>query len=80
MIRWRYSTSGQVQGSFLLQGWGDERIPDIRGKEGEEPPWFRKVLDVARLGNHVQHVPSPPPNTILWVDTDEQRNLLQFPD
>lgn len=48
------------------------------GKLGEEPEWLKRILDVAYLGDHIQRVPNPPPDKIMWFITDPDLNLVSF--
>lgn len=48
------------------------------GKLGEQPEWLKRIVDVAYLGDHIQRVPNPPPDRIMWFTTDPDLNLVSF--
>lgn len=48
------------------------------GKLGEQPEWLKRILDLAYLGEHIEPIPNPPPDKVLWFRTDRELNLLSF--
>ena len=74
MREYRYE---EKAGHWLLTHWG---VQTTEGAVGDWPKWLADILAVAVIGGHIAKVPAPPPENILWFDTDESNHLLRFRD
>lgn len=50
----------------------------LAGGVGTEPPWLRRILDVAAIGGHQVAVHNPPPTTVVWFATELDGTLVTF--
>jgi hypothetical protein len=47
----------------------------------ERPDWLQRIIEIAIVGNHVQTIPNPPPDVIVWFRTDPRDDtLIEFVD
>jgi hypothetical protein len=49
-----------------------------QGWVGSQPPWLQLILDVAKVGGHMQRMRDGPPDVILWFKIDKDFNLLEI--
>jgi len=49
-----------------------------QGRTGGQPPWLQLILDVAKVGGHMQPMRDGPPDVILWFTIDKDFNLLEI--
>lgn len=49
-----------------------------QGWIGGQPAWLRLILDVAKVGGHLQPLRDGPPDVILWFKIDSDNNLLEI--
>jgi hypothetical protein len=48
------------------------------GMLGTQPVWLQLILDVAKVGGHLQPLREGPPDVILWFKIDKDFNLLEI--
>ena len=71
----RYQENGDMW-STLFYSNGDTSRND--GRLGTQPAWLQRIVDVARVGGHLQPLREGPPYVILWFTIDHSFNLLEI--
>ena len=56
------------------------REPPLRGAPGEEPEWLKTILDVARVGGHIDVWPGSDgePTRTVWFRVNHDNHLTEF--
>ena len=49
-----------------------------RGPLGTQSDWLKKIIDVAKVGGHLDTLPNGPPDVLIWFKMDHNYNLLEF--
>ena len=76
-IEHRYEQRGA---EYTLRSWRDREM-SVTASMVERPEWLVKIIDLAVVGGHVQTIPHPPPDLIVWFRTTKDSNeLLEFVD
>jgi len=70
----------ELNGYFNLRSWAEAKEKTRKGMVDTRPAWLNTIINVAAVGNHIQRVPLPPPDVILWFLTDTKFNLIEFTD
>jgi hypothetical protein len=65
-------------GTFKLKCWWNGKEDTLQGALYERPGWLVRVVDVARVAGHIKHPVSPPPEEIIWFQTDSNNTLTKF--
>jgi hypothetical protein len=71
----RYQAAGDVWHTTIYNN-GD--ISHNDGKLGTQPVWLQTILDVAKVGGHLNLLHEGPPDAILWFKVNEDYNLLEI--
>lgn len=71
---WRFSQQGR---HWLLTPIDPSGGSIFGGSDEGYPEWFRPILDVAKLAGEVHYFDDG--HAILWLEVDEEFNLLRFP-
>jgi hypothetical protein len=50
----------------------------LAGELGSQPPWLRRILDVAEVGGHIKKLKRNPPSAIFWFRVDKDLNLTEI--
>lgn len=50
----------------------------LEGELGSQPPWLKRILDVAKVGGHLRKLKRNPPSTIFWFRVDKDLNLTEI--
>ena len=78
-IEHRYSEDA---GLYTLRTWEISAgiAPDVSVSGGcdQRPPWLEVIVTAAKLGGHPFIPAVPPPDLVLWFETTEDRELIQF--
>lgn len=73
----RYEQRGS---EYALRSWRDREVT-VTYSMAERPDWLTKIIDIAVVGGHVQSIPNPPPDLIVWFRTAKgSDDLLEFVD
>lgn len=76
-IEHRYEQRGA---EYTLRSWHDKEM-SVTASMVERPDWLVKIIDLAVVGGHVQTIPNPPPDLIVWFRTSkDSHELLSFVD
>ena len=76
-IEHRYEQRGA---EYTLRSWHDKEM-SVTASMVERPEWLVKIIDLAVIGGHVQTIPNPPPDLIVWFrTTKDSTTLLSFVD
>lgn len=76
-IEHRYEQRGA---EYTLRSWHDKEM-SVTASMVERPEWLVKIIDLAVIGGHVQKIPHPPPDLIVWFRTTKGgTTLLSFVD
>lgn len=75
MIEHRYEERGD---RFTLQSWHKGHLETVRQRKDHAPSWLQRIVEVARVGGYIKKVESPPPDAILWFETDDNCELISF--
>jgi hypothetical protein len=67
-------------GSYTLRCWCDGREVSTKGEIDTRPLWLSEIVDLAKVGGHMARVNQPPPDCIVWFETDNNNKLQQFKD
>lgn len=71
----RYEQRGH---EYTLRSWSNKEM-SVTASMVERPEWLGKIIDLAVVGGHVQLIPHPPPDLIVWFRTSRDSNeLLEF--
>ena len=70
----------ETAGQYKLRSWHDGREISSAGPISEQPAWLRVIVDVGRIGSYMKRIPAPPPERIVWFDTDANGALISFTD
>lgn len=65
-------------GSYTLRCWYEGREISTKGEVDTRPAWLSEIIDMAKVGGHMSTVQQPPPDCIVWFETDAKNNLQQF--
>ncbi len=63
---------------FTVRSWRDGTEFMTHGLLIDRPEWLPRILDVAKVGEEIYWIATPPPSCLLWFTTDEARNLIEF--
>lgn len=72
---YRYEERGDT---FTLRCWHEGRETATLGHESARPEWLVRIIDMAKVGGHMSIVRQPPPDCIVWFETDAENNLKSF--
>jgi hypothetical protein len=72
---YRYEERGDT---FTLRCWCDGRETVALGYKSARPDWLVRIIDIAKVGGHMSLVREPPPDCIVWFQTDANNNLQAF--
>jgi hypothetical protein len=72
---YRYEERGDT---FTLRCWCDGRETVTLGDKSARPDWLVRIIDIAKVGGHMSLVREPPPDCIVWFQTDANNNLQAF--
>lgn len=75
MMEFRYEESN---GEFMLTKWRGTKKTHISRPVEHMAQWLKDVLAVATVGGHISVTQHPPPEKLLYFDTDDQYNLTGF--
>jgi hypothetical protein len=76
-IEHRYEQRGA---EYTLRSWYDREM-SVTASMVERPEWLVKIIDLAVVGGHMQRIPHPPPDLIVWFRTSKDSNeLISFVD
>lgn len=71
-IEHRYEQRGS---EYTLRSWRDREVT-ITHSMAARPDWLTKIIDIAVVGGHVQPIPNPPPDLIVWFRTSKGSDAL----
>jgi len=75
LYEYRYESSA---GEYRLKCWHDGKEHTDKGKVADQPEWLTSIVDVAKVAGHTKSPITPPPETILWFNTDANHTLTNF--
>ena len=76
-VEHRYEQRGD---EYTLRSWRDKEMT-VTASMVERPDWLERIIDIAVVGGHVQNIPNPPPDVIVWFRTDPRDDtLIEFVD
>jgi hypothetical protein len=75
MMEFRYEENG---GEFMLTTWSGNKKTHITRPVEHMAQWLKDVLAVATVGGHIAMTHNPPPEKLLYFDTDDKYNLIDF--
>lgn len=67
-----------TDGSYRIKCWANGNEQSMQGLIHERPEWLVSIVDVARISGHLKCPISPPPQEILWFQTDRNNTLINF--
>ena len=67
-------------GSYTLRCWCNGREVSYKGEMDTRPAWLTDIVNVAKVGGHMAIVKHPPPECIVWFETDANNKLESFKD
>lgn len=72
----RYEQTGMA---CRLQSWGPSgaHTHDVT-RANQLPEWARTIIDVARVGGNMPPCGHPPPDYILWFETDTDNHFIRY--
>ena len=77
----RYQEAG-AEWVAQIYGLGTDASATIkerqRGRLGTQSDWLKKILDVARVGGHLNTLRNGPPEVLIWFRMDHNYDLLEF--
>lgn len=70
-------------GTFYHRSWrvADTWMIDAEVRSGpieDRPPWLTDIINVAKLSGNFMRPMHPPPDAIVWFETDEMYTLMRF--
>jgi hypothetical protein len=65
-------------GEYKLKCWHDGKETTQHGAVDSQPEWLTGIVDVAKVAGHLKTPISPPPEVILWFNTDKNHTLINF--
>ena len=71
-VEHRYEQRGD---EYTLRSWRDKEMT-VTAAMVTRPDWLERIIDIAIVGNHVQTIPNPPPDVIVWFRTDPRDDTL----
>jgi hypothetical protein len=74
-IEYRYEEKAD---EYFLKKWADGRETSSRGLLIDLPEWLVNIITIAKIGGHAKPIVQPPPNFIVWFNTDLDGNLIKF--
>lgn len=72
---YRYEERGDT---YTLRCWCKGVETSIAGAKSERSEWLVRIIDMAKIGGHMSIVKQPPPDCIVWFETDANQNLESF--
>ena len=72
---YRYEERGDT---YTLRCWCNGRETSSLGFKSDRPEWLVRIIDMAKVGGHMSLVRQPPPDCIVWFQTDANNNLEAF--
>jgi hypothetical protein len=72
---YRYEERGDT---YSLRCWCDGRETSTTGVIDDREDWLVRIIDIAKVGGHMSLVREPPPDCIVWFQTDADNNLQAF--
>jgi len=76
-VEHRYEQRGD---EYTLRSWRDKEMT-VTAAMVTRPDWLQRIIEIAIVGNHVQNIPNPPPDVIVWFRTDPRDDtLIEFVD
>lgn len=67
-------------GSYTLRCWCNGREVSYKGEMDTRPAWLTDIVNIAKVGGHMAIVKHPPPECIVWFETDASNKLESFKD
>jgi len=76
-VEHRYEQRGR---EYTLRSWRDKEVT-VTAAMVERPAWLERIIEIAIVGGHIQTIPNPPPDVIVWFRTDPRDDtLIEFVD
>ena len=72
---YRYEERGDT---YTLRCWCDGRETSAAGFKSERPEWLVNIINMAKVGGHMSSIKHPPPDCIVWFQTDPDNKLESF--
>jgi hypothetical protein len=63
---------------YALRCWCNGRETSSGGGLSTRPQWLVDIINLAKVGGHTAKVREPPPDCIVWFQTDTDNNLQAF--
>lgn len=71
-VEHRYEQRGR---EYTLRSWRDKEVT-VTAAMVERPAWLERIIEIAIVGGHIQTIPNPPPDVIVWFRTDPRDDTL----
>ena len=72
---YRYEERGD---EYNLRCWREGRETSWVGHISNRPEWLVSIINMAKIGGHMSIIKQPPPECIVWFETDANNNLESF--
>jgi hypothetical protein len=71
----RYTETGAC---CSYQAWSEGAVAQRFMMDEQVPDWLRLLVNIGKMGDHMQVSKESPPTKVLWIEMDKSQQLVRF--